>query len=183
MTSKMRLVSGLGMCLIMQTNSVIAQDAKTPAAKAPVAKSKTISIQSASTQDLYLGCKDGKVSMMKVKTDVDKKAVSFKVTKPLDNSCGDCISLESISYPGKYLMDKSYVLVLGVPSQDDEKKGATFKKAKGLSGNGFSYESDLVPNAFFFDAGNAVGVKMKNENEFFLKGASFLEVPALNTQK
>lgn len=136
---------------------------------------QTISLRVGADSDRYLRHQNFLVYVTPVTSPLDGHDASFRIIQGLG---GQCISLESINYPGHFLRHQEFRLKLA-PYEDSQqfRQDATFCKGTGLAdGLAASYISLNYPSYYLRIENGELWLRQYEDSDAFRRDATFVEV-------
>lgn len=137
-------------------------------------RSKVVSLRAHGAPGLNVRHRNFLAYVTPIAGDLDGHDASFRYIPGL---MGQCVSFESLNYPGYFLRHENFRLKLA-PIEDSEqfRADATFCSRTGLAdGNEASYFAINYPTYYIRNEGGELWLREYQENEAFVSDATFVE--------
>ena len=125
---------------------------------------------------LYWRHIDYRCEISELKTPLDRLDASFKIVKGLVPNCTDCISFESVNYPGYFLRRSVQNIILTKLDNDTDKKEASFVRVQVQEGRGISYHLYNFPHLYIQTVYSSLGIGAHTDDIFSRNAIYFQEV-------
>jgi hypothetical protein len=139
------------------------------------------SIEAQSKRGFYMRHANSLGFVNQINNELDSKDATFRMVRGL---AGDCVSFESVNFPGHYLRHSSFRLILSkkVPNETLFDQDATFCMEYGLGQGGqdhgtVSFQSYNFKGRYIRHRDLELWVDAREENPRFLADATFIIVP------